>query len=92
MPRTGKTRDGWLNPSFSLGYDALELLRQRGHGGLHLLERRLLRKSPENGKAISVLPPVEIWKDERAQRDVHIRRHEAGYRPVVCWQNAEDEK
>ena len=20
MPRTGKTRDGWLNPSFSLGY------------------------------------------------------------------------
>ena len=51
-----------------------------------------LRKSAEDGKAVSILPPVEVWEDERAQRNVHIGRHEAGYRPVVCWQNAEDEK
>ena len=52
----------------------------------------MLRKAPENGKAVSVLSPVEVWKDERAQRNVHIRRHEAGHRPVLFWQNAEDEK
>ncbi len=51
-----------------------------------------MRKSAEDGQPISILPPVEIWEDECAQRDVDIGRHEAGYRPVVCGQNAEDEK
>jgi hypothetical protein len=50
------------------------------------------RKTPENGKTVSIFSPVEVWKDERAQRNVHIGRHKAGHRTVLFWQNAEDEK
>ena len=92
MPRTGKTRDGWLNPSFSLGYVRSSCCASAVTAGCTCSSVRLLRQSPENGKAVSILSPVEVWKDERAQRNVDIGRHEAGHRPVVFWQNAEDEK